>query len=284
MPKVAVTGAKGRVGQFVVRELLEQGHAVKALTHSPWEECPVEQARISITDYASLKDALDGCDAVVHLAAIPWARPGDDLPIFDTNVTGTYALLLAAGESGIRRVSVASSDCALGFTFSHQETTPDYLPVDETHPARPDNSYGMSKVAAEGVADGLAKRFGMSIASLRISWVTGPEQYRKDSRFWRTTEDPEAGPWNLWSYIDGRDAAQAFRLGIETDLGGHEVFCIAEDNSRVNLPSRELAARYFPNAEIRGEFEGTQSFENNAKAKRLLGFAPRYRWDEAGAE
>jgi nucleoside-diphosphate-sugar epimerase len=197
--------------------------------------------------------------------------------VFQNNVMGVYNVLLAAGLAGIRRAAVASSDCAFGITYSYRKTEPLYLPMDELHPAAPDNCYGLSKIVGEQAADGLAKRFDMSIASMRITHVTEEKEYSRES-FKEMTVNPEAGPWNVWSYIDARDCARAFRLGIEAPFAGHEVFCIAAADQRCRLSSKELAERYFPDAELRKPLIGHQSFLDCTKARNVLGFVPQYAW------
>jgi nucleoside-diphosphate-sugar epimerase len=274
--KVAVTGANGRVGKYMIQELLDHGYEVRALTMEPWEEAPVEQAQADIMDAGQVTKALAGCDAVIHLAAIPSPNGFSDSHIFQTNTMGVFHVLHAAGQLGMKRAAVASSDCAFGITWSFSRAKPVYLPMDEEHPAIPDNCYGLSKVAGEQIADGMARRFGMSIASLRITFIIEPEQYG-GSFLQKISHNPDAEPWNVWSYLDVRDAVRAFRLGIEEPFSGHEVFCIASGEQRCAIPSKELAQRYFPDAELRRTFTGRESFLDCTKAKRMLGFEAQYR-------
>ncbi|TVY08890.1 NAD-dependent epimerase/dehydratase family protein [Paenibacillus cremeus] len=273
--KVAVTGANGRVGRYMIQELLDHGYEVRAVTMEPWEESPVEQAQADVKDAQQVFQALSGCDAVIHLAAIPSPHGYSESHIFQNNTMGVFHVLHAAGELGMKRAAVASSDCAFGITFSFQETKPVYLPMDELHPVAPDNCYGMSKVVGEQIAEGMAKRYGMTIASLRITHVLEPKDY---SSGWLTKiiDNPEAEPWNVWSYLDVRDCVRAFRLSIEKPFSGHEVFCIASSEQRTAIPSKELASRFYPDAELRQPFTGRESFLNCTKAKTMLGFEAQY--------
>src|SRR5690606_27816431 len=150
----------------VVSELLANGYEVRAITMEPWEAAPaeVETFVADNRNFAQMSEAFAGCDAMIHLAAIPNPMNDPDEVVFHTNTMGVYHAALAAGLHGIKRLSFASSDCAVGITYSHQVTEPVYLPIDEEHPATPDNSYGMSKLIGEHIAEGMAKRFGMSIA------------------------------------------------------------------------------------------------------------------------
>jgi nucleoside-diphosphate-sugar epimerase len=92
--------------------------------------------------------------------------------------------------------------------------------------------------------------------------------------------DPAIGSFNLWSYIDLRDCAEAFRLAIEADLYRHEVFCIAAPNSRSIKPTKELIENYYPNVELRLEFKDHESLEDSSKAEKLLGFKAKHIWNE----
>jgi nucleoside-diphosphate-sugar epimerase len=279
--KIAVTGAKGRVGQSVIKELLSQGYEVKAITHTNWEQCIVEQVSLNVLDYNAVYEALKGCNAVIHLAAIP--SPGKDLDqtVFQINTIGTYNIVLASGLLGIKRIAIASSDCALGFTFAHNRPPVEYLPVDEDHPARPDNGYGLSKIISERICTSMVQRFkGMVIGTLRISHVLEKEWVQKYDYFKRWVKDPESGPWNLWSYIDARDCAVAFRLAIEADFEGHQVFCIAAPNTRMAILSMDLIKKYFPEAVLNKDFNAYESLENSTKAEKILGFKAKFLWNE----
>ena len=280
MKKVAVTGAGGKVGKQVVQELLDKNYDVLSITHSP-KNCPGEEISLDIKDYSKVNEALQDCEAVIHLAALPSPINRDDSLVLETNVIGSYNIMRAAGENYIKRVALASSDCTLGFTFSKNKPTPEYLPVDEKHPLRPDDSYGLSKILMERAADAMIQRYpGMSIASLRITHVTNSKNYNVDSKFHQWAKNPELGPRNLWSYIDNRDSARAFRKSIETDLGGHEVFFIAADNTRCHMSTKKLVRKYYPDVKLKKDITGNMSLEDNSKAEKLLGFKPKYDWTE----
>lgn len=279
--RIAVTGAAGRVGRYVVQELLDYNYDVLSITHRERKDWISEQITLEVENYEQIYQALEGCDGVIHLAAIPSPNKHKDAQVLQTNVIGTYNVLLAAGNRGIKRIAIASSDCALGFTYSFNRPEPIYLPVDEQHPPRPDNSYGLSKIMMEKAADGLAQRFeGMSIASLRITYVASPEEYQTGTSFDEWTKSPKKGPWNLWSYIDARDVARAFRLSIETNLEGHEVFYISAKNTRCRIPTSQLIDEFYPNARKNIAFIGNESLESSLKAEKLLKFTPEYSWDK----
>jgi len=279
MKKIAVTGAAGKVGKQVVKELLKNNYEVLSITHSP-RNIPGDEISLDVAEYKEVYNALAGCEGIIHLAAIPGPRKQKDALVLKTNTIGTYNILKAAGERDINRVAVASTDCTLGFTFSKNKPVPEYLPVDEKHPLKPDDSYGLSKVFAEKAAEAMVQRYpGMSVASLRITYVANPEDYKSDF-FLRSLKNPEIDPWNLWSYIDNRDAARAFRISIEKDLAGHEIFFIAASNTRSYLPSQELIKRFYPAVKLKQEIKGHQSLEDSSKAEKILGFKAKYRWND----
>ncbi len=278
--KIGITGAEGRVGQYVVNELLDYEYEVVAITMEPWADSPAENRVADITEYDQLLQAFQGCDAIIHLAGIPHPLRDDETRVFQTNTSGVFNAALAAGNLQIPKLVIASSDCALGITFSHQLTSPAYLPLDEEHPTAPDNCYGMSKLAGEQIAEGMAKRFDMSIVSLRISAVLNTEIYKADW-FIHDLHNPERGVTdNLWTYIDVRDCARAFRLAVEADIPGHEIITIASHETRAIVRSEELIARYFPDTELRKPIQGFESFQDCSKAKQLLNFEAKYSWRE----
>lgn len=275
--RVAVTGANGMVGKAVVKELRANNYDVCSIVYS--KNTIQEQIELDIRNYEDVYKALTDCQALIHLAAIPSPIPGKNYMVFETNAVGTYNVLLAAGLHGIKRVAVASSDSILGFTYSKNKPLPEYLPVDEEHPLRPDDTYGLSKIITEEIAETMSRRFDMSIVSLRISHVMTEEGYKKDF-FKKWLNNPEEGPWNLWSYLDSRDAARAFRLAIENDLKGHQIFFIAAEDTRSLIKSEELIKNYFPQTQIKKDFNGHETLENIEKAKKLLKFTPEYSWKD----
>lgn len=279
--KIAVTGAMGHVGKVTCDDLAAHGYDVLAITHHHSDECKYPQITIDTGDFNAVSDAISGCDAVIHLAAIPSPRDDNTSLTYRTNVVGAYNIVLAAGVQGINRVAIASSDCALGITFAYsKEKKVDYLPVDEEHTARPDNGYGISKIITEKTCELLTHRFPeMSISNLRISHVMDPEDYRSE-RFAKWSTGPELGAWNLWSYIDVRDCASAFRVAIEKNIKGHQVYYIAAKNTRMQIRSIELIRKYYPDAELRIPFTGFESLENTEKAERLLGWKAEHKWQD----
>ncbi|MDT0317166.1 NAD-dependent epimerase/dehydratase family protein [Streptomyces millisiae] len=280
MPRVAVTGGSGKLGRAVVRELLDHGWDVVNLDRVPPTEplCPF--VRVDLTDYGQVVGALtavddryDRVDAVAHLAAVPAPGLVPNTAVFGNNITSTYHVFTAARLAGIRNVVWASSETVLGLPF---ETPPPYLPVDEEYPARPESNYSLAKHLEEQLAAQLCRWDPtLTMVGLRFSNVMEVSDY---ARFPSFDADPGLRRWNLWSYIDARDGAQAVRKGLEYRTPGVEVFVIASPDTVMSTPSAELAAAEFPDVEVRTELGRHESLMSTAKARRLLGYAPAHSW------
>jgi nucleoside-diphosphate-sugar epimerase len=280
--KICVTGSSGRAGRAVVADLAEHGHEVVGadLVLPGRDGGPAEFLRADLTDYGQAAEVLQGVDAVVHLANIP--APGLRTPAvtFNDNMTMNFNVFHAAAQAGLRRVVWASSETTLGLPFS---TPPRYAPVDEDHYPVPTSTYALSKVASETVAAQIAQWSGIPFVALRFSNILGPADYQHFPSYW---DDPAARRWNLWGYIDERDAAQACRLALEADVGpiatssaGRSAsFVIAAADTVMTRPSADLMRQVFPAVPLRGEIEGNATLLSIDLARRVLGFDPGHSW------
>jgi UDP-glucose 4-epimerase len=151
---VLVTGQRGLVGSYVLLELERQGHSVVGFDL---------QDGCDVRDPAALAAAMAGCDAVIHLAAADDPLPAE--VIVDTIVVGTKNLLDLAAAQGFPRVVIASSVDGLGILMG--EAPPDYLPIDDAHPARPGTPYGAARRAAELLAARVSAAMGLEVICLR---------------------------------------------------------------------------------------------------------------------
>ncbi len=267
--KIAITGAEGVVGRSTVSLALEQGHSVVPIDrvrHSPPDGGALQ---IDVTDFEALTEALRGCDALIHLAAINGPGRDPDHIVHNNNVVASYNALRAAAEVGIDRVCQASSINAIGGRFSRSPRY-EYFPVDERHPTYAEDPYSLSKWICERQADAIARRFqSMSIASLRLHGVVGS---RADTAGW--TDLPESGlVKQLWGYTTRRAAARAALLGVTQALGGHHEFYIVAPETMVDTPSLELCRMHYPDVPILGDMSGNRGFFDSTRAEEILGWS-----------
>lgn len=274
--KIAITGGSGGIGRAITEQALARGDSIVSIDRAePTERHKgVEYVLAETSDYDALVKAFKGCDAMIHMAAIPSPFRQPDHVVHNNNVVGSYNAMRAAIENGIMRICQASSVNAIGLSYS-REAHFDYLPLDEEHPNHTEEPYGLSKWICEAQADTFARRYeDISIASIRFHWVV-PDRELAAKAFGVAIADSSRAQDNakhLFAYTMREPAARACLLGIEGKFKGHEVFYIVAPDTVSPTPSRELAAAYFPNVPIKGEFGGNQSFFNCAKAERLLGW------------
>jgi nucleoside-diphosphate-sugar epimerase len=276
--KIVVTGGHGKLGAEVVRGLGAAGHDVFVLDAVGARA--ENFTRIDLTNYGSVVDALssvdgryDCLDAFVHLAAIPAGGLETDSATFHNNMNATFNVFQAARRAGIKSIVYASSETLLGIPF---EIDPPYLPVDEDYPSRPESMYSVVKHLEEELATKLCRWDPeLSITGLRFSNVLDTSDYVNQPT-WDT--DPALRRWNLWGYIDTRDAAQAVLRALEAKLPGFDTFVIANADTVMSRPSAELAAEVFPNVPLKHELVGTETLLSIDKARRLLGYEPTHSW------
>jgi nucleoside-diphosphate-sugar epimerase len=271
--RVVVTGAAGKAGRAVVRDLLEHAYDVLAVDLVAPREPLTRPLFADLTAMGETLECLAGADAVVHLAAIPAPQIRTEHETFRTNVLSTYNVFEAARLLGLRRVVWASSETILGLPFEREQ--PAYAPIDEEHPPYPESSYALSKLLSEELARQLNRWTGTPFVALRFSNIMEPEDYDAFRSFW---DDPTIRAWNLWGYVDARDVAQSCRLALEAELQTADHFIVAAADTVMNRPSRELMAEVYPDVPYRpteGDFDTLLSVE---KARRLIGYEPQHSW------
>jgi nucleoside-diphosphate-sugar epimerase len=282
--KVLVTGGSGHLGQYVIQDLLAHGcQAVNADRRPPadWSRGERDGAwyiETDVGDVGEIAGALAGCDAVVHLGAIPAPYRHADEVVFRNNTQATFAVFQAASLLGVKKVVFASSISAYGNAYSPEVTVPRYAPVDEEHPLLNQDAYGLSKEVDERTGLMFHRRTGMSVAAMRFHWVAAPEQALARVPVTNATlADPQTSRV-LWGYIDARDAASICRLALEAEHIGFEAFNVTAADTLAELPTEELLRTYAPSVEIREPIPGFASPYSIAKGKRLLGWEPRHSW------
>lgn len=293
MRSVVVTGGSGKAGRAVVRELLDHGYRVMNVDLAPPREPLCHFLRADLNDPGETVDALRRAagtvdrrrdplgepEAVVHLAGIPAAGLASDAMTFRNNLMTTYNVFSAATLLGLRRVVWASSETLYGLPLTR--TPPAFAPVTEEHPLAPESGYALAKRLCEEMAREMHRwNPGTRFVGLRISNIFEPADYAAIPSFW---DDPGLRRWNLWSWVDSRDVAQACRLSLEAEVPGADVFTIAASDTLMRQPSRELMAQAFPAVPVSETLTEFGTLLSIAKARRVLGYDPRHSWRTAPA-
>lgn len=287
---IIVTGGSGKVGRACVKDLMEHGYKVASIDmvrpaglSNPPKPTDVNFTRADITDFGEVMAAFSGINTrveeavtgIVHLGAI--ASPGEaaDHVIFEVNTVSTYNVFEAARRLGIRNVVWASSETVYGIPYPGG---PQYVPVDEEIEL-PQWSYSLSKLMGEKMAEQFARWDKQTkIIGLRFSNVQEPQDY---ANFPAYQKDPRSRHFNLWTYIDARDAAQAIRLSLESKLTGAHVFGIANSDGVMTQTNDELLDEVFPGTKRKRPLDPHESLISIEKAQRMLGYRPQYDWRKA---
>jgi nucleoside-diphosphate-sugar epimerase len=274
--KILVTGGSGMVGKYIVAELLQHKHTVGVLDLKQPKQ-KVKHHRIDVLNLEDVVKAVKGYAAVIHAAGIP--HPLNDPPeeVFNVNVNGTFNVLEASARNKIKKVVFTSSESTLGFAFMTNRMVPEYVPIDELHPLRPQDPYGLSKVIGEQICRTYSARYGIRTVCLREPWIWVPEGGERE-KYKKLVTGYSKWYKNLWAFVHAYDVAQAHRLAVENDLSSlHEIFFISAQQNWTGIDSRVLLGIHYPEIKkFAPDFAGPASIVSYRKAKELLGYEPRY--------
>jgi UDP-glucose 4-epimerase len=180
--RVLVTGADGFIGSHLVERLVRDGAEVRALclytsqgTHG-WLDESSQEVRDAIDlrlgdirDAGHVRELVDGCDLVLHLAsliAIPYSYLAP-ASFVETNIIGALNVLEAVRASGATMINTSTSEVY---------GTPEAVPISESHPLRAQSPYAASKISADKLCESYAASFGVDVATLRPFNTYGPRQ------------------------------------------------------------------------------------------------------------
>jgi nucleoside-diphosphate-sugar epimerase len=212
---VLVTGGSGRLGQMFAGHYGDR-HRLRLTYHSnPVESTTHEVVRMDLVDFDSVLRAMEGIDAVVHLAAdassrAPWES------ILPNNIVGTYHVFEAARQAGVARMVYASSNHACGFVVKETGA------VGPDAPVRPDSFYGVSKCFGEALGRLYHDKYGMQVICLRIGTCHAGDDM-EEQRGWmhaaaaRGPSFPYTVPQFLSMWLHPEDLAQLVHRSLETD-------------------------------------------------------------------
>ena len=208
--RVLITGAAGRIGSSLAEQLKERYDLRVHYHNTVPERPPVEDVHIAdISQYDQIAPAMEGIDAVVHMAGDPRTSASWE-DVRERNIVGAYNVYESARRAGVRKVVFASTNHVMGMYDRDQQ-----WPIYASQPPRPDSLYGVSKAFGENLGRWFADQHGLAVICLRIGWFL-PEP--RD----------EIG---LWMWLSPRDCAQVVTCAVETPLQ-YGVFYAISRNSR----------------------------------------------------
>ena len=294
--KVLITGGSGRLAEYVVRELEKDYELVLfSRSHPPEDRSHLTWIQGDLSSFQDCQRAVEGVQAIQHLGAVPYpvdhpqirARSGQrEIPTFDmtmrTNIMGTYYLMRAAVQAGVKVVVMAGSNCALGhgYRISDKPFPIHYLPIDEEHPSDVEDSYSYSKLVGEELLASFTRAYSIRTYVTRPAGICPPKRRQAMAE----NVQPATG-WSewLWAWVASEDVAWAHRAVMEKaqELPPHDVYFVNGADTTALEESHELLAQFRPDLlPLAGGLERHQSFISAEKARRSFGYQARYTWRE----
>lgn len=301
--KILVTGADGFIGSHLVEELVIKGYQLRALvcynSFNYWgwldtmpEEIMenVEVLQGDIRDPNGMEEALKGCDAVFHLAAliaIPFSYYSPDVYV-DTNIKGTLNVLQAARKLGTNRVLVTSTSEVYG--------TAQYVPIDEKHPFQGQSPYAATKIGADRLAESFYRSFQLPVTIVRPFNTYGPRQSARAviptiiTQLLGGATEIKLGsliPTRDFNYV--KDTVNGFISIYESCATiGEEINIATQREISIKQLAQKLIGQINPSAVIVCDDERLRPEKSevnrllgcNEKIKRLTDWAPQYTLEE----
>lgn len=287
--KVVVTGSAGVVGKTTAAHLASQGHDVLAIDRIRVPSTSFKSAVVDLCDLRPIEAAFHDADGVVHMARVPfpyassgydaasrtWHKPDvlGDAERFNKNLQITYNVFSAALNTSVRKLVIGSSLAAYGLYYPSRFVCPDYLPIDEKHPLRPDDPYGLTKQIGEAIADGFAARGSMNVISLRFPVIYAGDR----EKLLREQTTAIRGYGAFWTYLHAEDAAIGCGLALENDIRGHQVFNLCAPTTLTPRSTIDLVQELVPEmTDFRTTDRGNWAGYDTTKAASFLGFKAKH--------
>ena len=288
---IILTGAAGHLGTDVSQQLIERGHAVIGTDVKPARNPKHEVIVGSLTEpffFHRVLDNMPDADAIIHLANIPHPYSAEPQRILRENLSINTNVFMPALDRNIPRVIYASSIQAWSQSQDHASNHPvdhahiDRLPIDESHPTNPNNTYGLSKRLAEHMLDSLCtKHFReppLTAASLRFPAIV-PDDFFLRAAPRRIAEPKPELPSQLsegLSYIARSDAAYLCVAAAETPTPNHQIFwAVTPEPRSFHHSTSDLIDHYIPNIPGADRAKQLNSLFDSSKAQQTFNWTPK---------
>lgn len=299
MNKVLVTGADGFIGSHLVESLVRLGYSAKAFvlynSFNKWgwldsiDKSILNEIEVfagDIRDSYGVKNAMIGCDAVMHLAAliaIPYSYHSPETYI-DTNIKGTLNVLQAAKELGIKKVIHTSTSEVYG--------TAKFVPITEDHPLQGQSPYSASKIGADQIAYSFYTSFELPVITIRPFNTYGPRQSARAviptiitqlANGLNTIKLGSTQPTRDFNYV--QDTVDGFIAALNSENAFGETinigsnFEISIDDTALTISEIMNKSIHIETDEIRlrpKDSEVERLWADNSKAKKLLNWEPNF--------
>jgi NAD dependent epimerase/dehydratase len=297
--KILITGADGFIGSHLTEALVRQGYDVRAFVQynsfNSWgwlDRCAPDVAGKfdvfagDVRDPHGVKTAMQGCDAVLHLAAliaIPYSYHSPDTYV-DTNIKGTLNIVQAARELGVGKVIHTSTSEVYG--------TARFVPITEEHPLQGQSPYSASKIGADQIALSFYCAFGTPVTVIRPFNTYGPRQSARAviptvitqiASGKRQIKLGAIHPTRDFNYV--ADTVSGFIAALASDQGAGEVINLGS-NYEISIGNTVKVIAEVMGADIEiitdeqrlrpEKSEVDRLWASNEKATRLLGWRPSY--------
>ncbi|KIV83905.1 hypothetical protein PV11_05890 [Exophiala sideris] len=289
--RIAFTGGSGKVGRYVVKELLKHGHEVINLDLVPAPDLGVYSMRVDMTNAGDVFSALNTHmrlgepfpaereipDAVIHFAGLSTPMIASDNETFRTNVLGMHNVIEAACKLGIKKIIIASSVTVYGVAFGQGHIEYPSFPIDEKLDVNPTDPYALSKLCGEKIARSYAAKFNVDIYCLRIGRVFTPDEYNSDM-FYGYVHEPEKWYMHGWSYTDARDLGLMCHRGLEVSGLGFQTFNATNTTMTNMAVTSEFLKKLYPHVPHTRAIEPTEAPMSNRKVREMLHFREEHDW------
>ena len=295
--KVLITGACGWLGRELTEALQDEHDLVLLDRNAPEEatmflpgksdrapapfETDLPFVKAELTDVEGIRRACEGREAIVHLAASTTGLPEFGVQTFRDNALGTYIVLDEARLAGVKRVLCASSVNAFGTIYWRLSGKPPIytkMPLDETFPPVPEDSYSLSKWVNEETCAAFHRAYGLTTAAFRFAGVFNDDLYEQ----WLVNATQPTAAWSddLFQWAHHNDIIAGLKQALECpSLPGHGVYYLGAADTRCPEPTMEILERFRPDlaATVETPIEGRGSLISTERARQAFEYDPQYR-------